>query len=528
MKKSEFGQGNSLQPRCCPSDGSGAFDASGHAVTRRTFLKGMGAATLGGVALSGLSWPALLAGEPEAEVPGLLRRPLKAKPVLIHSLPQRRPQTSWRDWGGIHTQQAAAAEVARIREELDTLRSGADFPVEFLPVSTAHTPADIAAIADIPSSDVILVYAAGGWLDIYNALGDQKKDMIFFCRHKSGPVYLWYEIISPRYLRQHTDSLAVKGVDDEDVVIDSQDEILWRLRALAGLRNTIGTRIVAIGGPDGWAQPPGVVPRLVAEKWKFDMHTASYDELGRLIREARSDASTVKTARADAAAYLKSPGTTLETERPFVENAFLLAQVFRGLMKAADCRAITVNSCMGTIMPLAETSACLTLSLLNDAGYLAFCESDFVVIPSGVLLANITGRPVFLNDPTYPHDGIITLAHCTAPRRMNGREAEPARILTHFESDYGAAPKVDMRRGQVVTNIAPDFAAKRWVGLAGEIVDAPFLPICRSQIDIRFTCDSLTLAKRMPGFHWMTGYGNYLRETGYALKRVNIEFDRFL
>jgi hypothetical protein len=488
----------------------------------------MGAATIGGVALSGLSWPALLAGEPEGEAAGLVRRPLKTKPVLVYSLPERRPQTSWRNWGGIQTRQQADAEVAQIREELDALRSRADFPVEFLPVSTACAPADIAAISDLSSSDVILVYAAGGWLDILSALGEKKKNMILFCRHKSGPVYLWYEIISPRYLRQHTDTLAVKGVDDEDVVIDSQDEILWRLRALAGLRNTLGTRIVAIGGPDGWAQPSGVVPRLVAEKWQFDIRTVSYDELGRVIREARADAAAVKGAREDAAAYLRSPGTTLETKRPFVENAFLLALVFRRLMKAADCRAITVNSCMGTIMPLAETSACLTLSLLNDAGYLAFCESDFVVIPSGVLLANTTGRPVFLNDPTYPHDGIITLAHCTAPRRLNGREPEPARILTHFESDYGAAPKVDMRRGQVVTNIAPDFAAKRWVGLAAEIVDAPFLPICRSQIDVRFACDSLTLARRMPGFHWMTGYGDYLRETGYALKRVGIELDRLV
>ncbi len=84
-------------------------------------------------------------------------------------------------------------------------------------------------------------------------------------------------------------------------------------------------------------------------------------------------------------------------------------------------------------------------SLLNDAGYLAFCESDFVVITSGILLHYASGLPVFLNDPTYPHDGIVTLAHCTAPRKMDGRRAERAKILTHFESDYGAAPKVEMR-----------------------------------------------------------------------------------
>ena len=192
----------------------------------------------------------------------------------------------------------------------------------------------------------------------------------------------------------------------------------------------------------------------------------------------------------------------------------LLDQIFRGILADQQCRAITINQCMGTIMPLAETSACLTLSTLNDDGYLAFCESDFVVIPAGMLMASISGKPMFLNDPTYPHDGMITLAHCTAPRKMDGKTIEPARILTHFESDYGAAPKVEMRIGQKVTNIIPDFAGKRWVGFAGEIADHPFLPICRSQIDVKFACDSQKLAERMPGFHWMTVYGDYLREAG--------------
>lgn len=501
---------------CCPM--GEATSLGKNYLTRRSFLK-----TMGMTALAGLSWPVLSEVRPEEGA--LPRRPLKVKPILVYSTPQRRPQTSWRAWGGIQTQAEAEAEVQRIQSELRKLRTEADFPVDFFPVARVLKAQDLAGIRDILSADVLLIYAAGGWLDVFQELEKTGKDRIFFCRHKSGPVYLWYEIISPRYLRQHTDHLAVKGVDDDDVVIDSQEEILWRLRALGGLRNTLGTRILAVGGPSAWSQPKGVVPQLVRDIWKYDIQTISYEELGRLIREARTDRKAVATARQRASSYLRSSGTILETKRSFVENAFLLDHVFRALMRKAKCRAITINGCMGTIMPLAKTTACLTLSTLNDAGYLAFCESDFVVIPSGVLLANISGKPVFLNDPTYPHDGLITLAHCTAPRRMDGKKREPARILTHFESDYGAAPKVEMRKGQKVTNIVPDFASKRWVGLLGEIIETPFMPICRSQIDISFSCDSRTLARKMPGFHWMTGYGDYLREIGYALKKVNIEWD---
>ncbi len=509
-------------PRCCPCQDHGG--PQGTPFTRRDFLKGAGLTALGSVAVGGLAWPLV-----PARAAGLAEAPrrtaLKVKPILVYEVPQRRPQTSWRSWGGIATEADARAEAGRIAEELAALSKRADFPVEALPVAAIRKASEVGLLADIAGADVLLVYAAGGWMDIFEALDKTGKDRIFFCRHKSGPVYLWYEIISPRYLRQHTDALAVRGVDEDDVVIDSQDEILWRLRALAGLKNTLGTKILAVGGPDGWAQPPGVVPRLVKDIWKLDIVTVSYEELGRLIRQARADGAAVRRARARADAYLRLAGTTLETDRSFVENGLLLDEVFRALLGEAGARALTINGCMGTIMPLAETSACLTLSTLNDDGYLAFCESDFVVIPSGLLLAGIAGRPVFLNDPTYPHDGIITLAHCTAPRKMDGLRPEPARILTHFESDYGAAPKVEMAKGQLTTNIAPDFASKRWLGLRGEIVEAPFLPICRSQIDIRYACDDRTLAKRMPGFHWMTAYGDYTKELPYALRRVGIAWD---
>jgi len=521
----EHHQRQPIRHTCCPCGlPPGGDHDSSDGITRRTFLQGAGGATLFGAALTGLTWSTIATAQTQGET-APKRRPLIVKPVLIYDVPQPRKQTSWRSWGGIQTEQDAEQEVARIQTELNDLTKRADFPVKFLPISRTHNAAGLAGATDLDKADAFLVYAAGGGMDTFDTLANKSKDMIIFCRHTSGPVYLWYEIISPRYLRQHTDTLATKGVDDGDVVVDSQDEILWRLRALCGLRNTMGTRIVAVGGPGAWAQPAGVVPDLVKDKWKFDIQTLSYDELGKLIKQARTDKPAVERAQQRAAKYLKSKGTKLETKREFVDSAFLLDQVFRGVLNKAGCTAITINACMGTIMPISETTACLPLSLLNDTGYLAFCESDFVVIPSGVLLANISGKPVFLNDPTYPHDGVITIAHCTAPRRLSGDKLEPARIMTHFESDYGAAPKVEMRKGQTVTNIIPDFASKRWVGLLAETIETPFMDICRAQVDIRYDCDDLLLAERMPGFHWMTGYGDYMKELGYALKRVGITWE---
>jgi len=514
-----------FEPHCCPSCCNGPSSGAG-GISRRGFL---GGAALGGIALGGLSWSMLGASEPDAVSTAPPRRPLVVKPILVYSVYTRRPERSWRQWGGVTTQAQADDETRRIQGELSKLASQADFPVRFLPIAAVQRHEDVKSLSDAQTADVLLVYAAGGGFspnrNCLAAAGELGKDMIFFLRHRSGPVYLWYEILSPRYLRNRTDHLAVTAADFQDVVVDGQDELLWRLRSLAGLHATVGSRIVAVGGPAGWGQSGGSIAELARDRWKLDIRTVGYEELEKLLKEAVGDASAVRRARARAADYLRLPETTLETELPFVENAFLLDEIFRKLMRQADCRAITINKCMSVIMPVSKTTACLTLSVLNDAGYLAFCESDFVVAPAGMLLANIACKPVFLNDPTYPHDGLITLAHCTAPRRMDGKTVEPARIVTHFESDYGAAPKVEMKIGQTVTNVVPDFEAKRFLGFSGQIVETPFLPICRSQIEVKFSADSQTIAERTPGFHWITCYGNYLREVGYALKKIPIEWD---
>ena len=496
-------------------------------ISRRKFVQLTGTGALGAVALPGISWATLVA-EQANENFQIQRKPLVVKPLLTYEVPVRRNQTSWRNWGGIQTEKDATGEIKRIEGELKTISASADFPVSFLPVAGVRSNQDLSGIKDLDSADLFLIFAAGGGMDRFDVLNKMGKNIIFFCRHKSGPVYLWYEIISPRYLRQHTDKLAVKGITEDDVVIDNQDELMWRLRALCGLKNTVGKTILAIGGPGAWSQPLEKTMKLVQEKYRFDIRTITYEELGKLITDARADNSTVNRAKSRADSYLRDSGVKLETNQKFVENCFILEEILARLMDKFSCRAVTINNCMGTIMPLAETSACLTLSLLNDAGYLAFCESDFVVVPAGILLANISGKPAFLNDPTYPHDNIITLAHCTAPRRMDGKKMEPARILTHFESDYGAAPKVEMMVGQTVTNIMPDFEFERNVGLLGKIVANPFHDICRSQIDISFDCENRTVAGQMPGFHWITVYGDYIKEAGYAFKKIGIKFENLV
>jgi hypothetical protein len=496
--------------------------STGEDVTRRDFLAGVGAFGTGGVLAAAVqTGSARAAAGPDRQAAPAMG--LKMQPVLTYSTPARRNATSWREWGGIQTDAAAAEEVRRIEGELAKLRSEADFPLEFLPVIRVKDK-DEAARAAAGNQDGVIMYAAGGSVRLLEALAVPQKWNLMFLRHRSGPVYLWYEIAHNRFLRKTVDDFGQPGMDVQDIVVDDPAELVWRLRALHGLKNTLGKRILAVGGASGWGQGGHSAPQRARELWKLEIVEVSYDELGKRIQQARQDPDLQKRCAKQADEYLGLKGTTLETDRGFVQRAFVLTDVFKGLMRSAETDAITINSCMGTIMPISETTACLPLSLLNDEDYMAFCESDFVVIPSGILLHYISGKPVFLNDPTYPYRNIVTQAHCTAPRKLDGRNRENARILTHFESDYGAAPKVEMRIGQTVTNLIPDFASRKWVGFRGSIAGNPFIDVCRSQIDVKIDGDCDLLLRQMKGFHWMTCYGDYLRETGYALGKVGVDY----
>jgi len=490
-------------------------------LTRRDFLQGVGTLTAGTLALT--TFGALGATVcPVPTRPARRFKTLTVQPVLLYETPKRREATSWRNWGGIQTDADAAQEGARIARELDQLKKRAEFPLQFLPLVSAKSGEAAATALANKSFDTLLLYAAGGWG--LEKLVTPEHANIMFLRHDPGPVYLWYEIVHPRFLRKTVDAYGQPGMDVWDVVVDSQEEVLWRLRALSGLKNTLSKKIVAIGGMSGWGEGGRKAPEIARNLWKLEMVDYPYKQLEPRLKSAMLDPGRRTRAEEEARRFLRQGGVSLHTDRQFVSNAFVLNEVFKDIMDEADTDAITVNACMGTIMGMSKTTACLPLSLLNDEGYLAFCESDFVVIPSGILLHYISGKPVFLNDPTYPHGDIVTLAHCTAPRKMDGKKCERTKVLTHFESDYGAAPKVEMRLGQITTNLVPDFDCKKWIGFAATIVANPFLDICRSQIDVKIHGDSAALMEHMKGFHWMLSYGNYLKETGYALKRVGVDF----
>jgi L-fucose isomerase-like protein len=450
-------------------------------------------------------------------------KPLRVQPVLMYATSSKREAASWKSWGGVQSEQAASEEANRIAGELDTLSAQADFGMDILPVIKVKS-VEQAKEAQNQSADVTLVYPATGSGNVLRACLAGEGDRLIFVRHRSGPVYYWYEALSVRYLAtDDSDPSEPRRVSVHDVVVDDYQEVLWRLRALYGVKNFSGTRIVALGGPGGkYARE---APEKAQQRHGIEIISVSYTDVEPRIQGALANTGLVAQAEQWTTKYLAAPNVQFETDRAFVVNAFVLCTVFKDLMREHDAPAFTIKECMSTILPMSKTTACLTLSLLNDEGLMAFCESDFVIIPSGILLHYISGKPVFLHNSTFPHKGIVTCAHCTGPRRMDGTRYEPARILTHYESEYGAAPKVEMPKGQEVTFIDPEYDTGRWVGFKGNVEDNPFLEICRSQQDVRIQGNWERLLNEVRDSHWVMVYGDYLKEVGFAAPRIGITWE---
>jgi hypothetical protein len=513
MTPSAFNHANTVAFTAVPAE------PSGH-MPRRQFLQTGAAAGLGAVGLG--AWGsslAVLAGATRTAAAPDMRlgaRELVVLPVLMYSLPQRQTARSWRPWTGLQTVEAVNGEVTRIDRDMQNLARSADFPVRVLPVAKVTKVAEATALQGV-GADALIIFAAGAWLGEFNALAGQGKWVVVFVRYRSGPYYYWHEGIHDRLLRAHTDQFKHPTVELDDVVVDDNEEIRWRLRALFGLKNVLGRRIVCVGGPSGWECPEA--PALARERFRLDLVTVPIPEVVSLIQAARADRQVVARCEQEASNYLAGRGVTLCTTRAAVADAFLLKWVYGELMAKSDAVAITNAGCMNSyaaIMP------CLTLTLINDDGRMAYCEGDFVNIPAGMLLHFIAGKPTYFCNPTFPHQGRMLFAHCTAPRRMDGKKLEPVRLVTHYESDHGAATHVSFRKKQVLTIVKPDFAARHWLALTGKITDTPFLDTCRAQVEVALDADTQTVIRNLRGFHCMLAYGDHTREVAYAARKAGI------
>ncbi len=492
-------------------------------VNRRGFLGGLGAGAMGSLAFnSNAKADPSVIQESFAKSTLPAGKPLRVLPVLVYHLESPKEMTSWRSYGDLHNQSEVDAEAKRIEKDLQYLAVKTEFPIQVLPLQTIgdETQAKTAAASE---SDMIVMFASGGGTSLYVALTASKAVPVMFIRHQTKPNYLFHEIAHWRFLRRSEDAMTEPNMDVDDIVVDDYNELIWRMRAVYGLKNAKGTKMLAIGSLTAYSEPAQKNgPTHAKDVWDYEIEIIPRPDFAQRLKKARASANLVKEIERQTITFLERPGLTLATQQKFVFNSFLTLHVCRELLNEKQASNFGFDLCMGReVIEMLGTPPCLVLALANDEGFTAYCHTDLSHTCPGVFLRWTTGKPTFLCNTHFPHDGIFTVAHCSAPMKMNGIDNEPVTVMTHYESNFGAATRVQYTKGQTVTVIIPDLHCTQWQGFRGNILSCPNLPACRSQMDISIDGNERALIQEMEGFHAQIVYGDYLREVGYALKRIN-------
>ena len=106
---------------------------------------------------------------------------------------------------------------------------------------------------------------------------------------------------------------------------------------------------------------------------------------------------------------------------------------------------------------------------------------------------------------------------------MDGKNYLPTKLLTHCESDYGAAPKVEMPIDQELTFIDPEYSTPRWLTFRGVVKANPAFDVCRTQQDVAICGDWKRLVPEARDSHWVAAFGNHLNAVEYASRKIGMD-----
>ena len=160
-----------------------------------------------------------------------------------------------------------------------------------------------------------------------------------------------------------------------------------------------------------------------------------------------------------------------------------------------------------------KTTGCFAISQLNDDGIIAGCEGD-LVSTVGMLLANkLTGKLVWMANPSKINlnESTLTLAHCTVPRKM----INAYNLRSHFESGLGVVIEGKLRQGRVTLfRIGGKNMERLWTA-EGEIVETTKDEnLCRTQAKIKLDSSNKLeeLLNDPLGNHLLMIYGDHTAE----------------
>ena len=238
----------------------------------------------------------------------------------------------------------------------------------------------------------------------------------------------------------------------------------------------LAARIGLVGEPSDWLVASAPAPATLARVWGPTVVPLPLEPL-------LADADGADTADAEAFARDFRAGAEA-VAGPADADLLAAGRVYarlRGMVDAERLDAVAVR-CFDLVTRRA-TTGCLALARLNDEGVLAGCEGDLPATVTMLWLRRLTGEIPWMANPARldPERGLLTLAHCTAPRRLT----RTYRLRSHFESGLGVAVQGALGPGPVtLARIGGVDMERLWAADAALLRDTDHPDLCRTQVEI--------------------------------------------
>lgn len=180
-------------------------------------------------------------------------------------------------------------------------------------------------------------------------------------------------------------------------------------------------------------------------------------------------------------------------------------------------------SCRPYIRDEGLPTPCIALSLFQDRGLPAACQSDLDALLSMIVVQRLTGQPTFMGG-AIRHRGQLGISHCMTPLRLAGLQAPE---LPFYLSDYhgrkaGPTMASEVPAGQMATVVRLTPNLERMIVSVGETMACAHIKDrCRNTLVIRVP-DRETLYAAVKGTqnHYVVALGDHSRAlANYATER---------
>lgn len=164
-----------------------------------------------------------------------------------------------------------------------------------------------------------------------------------------------------------------------------------------------------------------------------------------------------------------------------IQKALKIYVALKKLIARHGLNALTIR-CFDLIKSVG-TTACLSLSLLNNEGFVAGCEGDLSTLITMAILKELSGGPVFMGNISWVEGDEILISHCTIALKMTNKYE----LDTHFESGIGVGVAGHVPNNTLVTIARLDPLTYTLRIAKGKIINGtPSSPRhCRTQLKIR-------------------------------------------